>query len=111
MVLGRGGGSVNGRSVSISYWILWGVRVDALSHAWLDLAPVLTASELVVLGDAIVNRPYRGRQQASDARRDAWFQERGWMVVRLTSEDLHKGFTRLIGIMQRRLGATSPTIS
>ncbi|MEV4900243.1 DUF559 domain-containing protein [Citricoccus sp. NPDC055426] len=178
------------------------------ARTWLDLAPVLTEKELVVLGDAIVNRPYRGgqrldgwdtlaglsatleragsvkgvriarlalarcrvgadsppetltrlalvdaglpepvvqlkgdptdryspaadlgyrqlkiaiqydgkhhrttRQQTSDARRDAWFQERGWLVVRLTSDDLHNGFTRLIGIVQRRLAATSSTIS
>lgn len=185
------------------------------ARTWVDLAPVLTASELVVLGDAVVNRPYRGgqrqdgwetldglsatleragsvkgirtaraalgrcrvgadsppetltrlalvdaglpepvtqlkgdpadrwsptadlgyrqlkiaiqydgkhhrttAQQASDARRDAWFQERGWMVVRLTAEDLRNGFTRLIGIVRRRLAAasssiaaTSPTIS
>ncbi|MGM7671191.1 endonuclease domain-containing protein [Microbacterium sp. A93] len=178
------------------------------ARVWLDLAPVLTASELVVLGDAVVNRPYRGgqrldgwetldglsatleragsvkgvrtarlalarcrvgadsppetltrlalvdaglpepvtqlkgdpadryspaadlgyrqvkiaiqydgkhhrtkAQQPSDARRDVWFQERGWMVVRLTAEDLDNGFTRLIGIVRRRLAAASSSIA
>ncbi|REE04097.1 DUF559 domain-containing protein [Citricoccus nitrophenolicus] len=44
-------------------------------------------------------------QQASDAYRDAWFQERGWLVIRLTSLDLGQGFSRLIQVVRRRFEA------
>lgn len=47
-----------------------------------------------------------GDQQYSDAYRDAWFQERGWLVIRLTSRDLHQGFGRLIQLVRRRVAAT-----
>lgn len=48
-----------------------------------------------------------GPQQASDAYRDAWFQERGWLVIRLTYQDLHQGFERLIQVVRRRFAAAS----
>lgn len=50
-----------------------------------------------------------GAQQYSDAYRDAWFQERGWLVIRLTSQDLHQGFERLIQVVRRRFAAVSTT--
>ncbi|NUL47541.1 DUF559 domain-containing protein [Cellulosimicrobium funkei] len=48
-------------------------------------------------------------QQASDAYRDAWFQERGWLVIRLTSQDLHQGFVRLIQMVRRRFADVGTT--
>ncbi len=184
------------------------LAVTTPERTWLDLAPWLSESELVVLGDAIINRPYehgrrldglgtlegladivqragsgRGvlacraalvrcrvgadsppetltrlalvdaglpepqvqlkgdpadryspvadlgyralkiaiqydgkhhrtpRQQAKDARRDAWFQERGWLVIRLTSEDLQEGFIRLVALVRRRLSSAAPRVA
>ena len=52
-------------------------------------------------------------QQARDARRDAYCLERDWLPLRCTQEDLREGFTRVIGVVRRRLasrgafGATS----
>lgn len=39
-------------------------------------------------------------QQARDARRDAWFQQHGWRVIRVTSEDLRTGFRRVIELIR-----------
>lgn len=41
-------------------------------------------------------------QQARDARRDAWFQAHGWMVIRVTVEDLQDGFRRVISAVRDR---------
>lgn len=52
-------------------------------------------------------------QQARDARREAYCLERDWLPLRCTQEDLREGFTRVIGVVRRRLasrgafGATS----
>jgi hypothetical protein len=45
------------------------------------------------------------RQQAADARRDAWFQVYGWLVVKITSEDLHDGFRRVLRLILERLAS------
>ena len=44
-------------------------------------------------------------QQSVDARRDAWFQSRGWLVIRVTSHDLREGFRRVIRAVQDRAAA------
>jgi hypothetical protein len=41
-------------------------------------------------------------QQARDARRDAWFQSHGWMVIRVTAADLQDGFAHVITVVKRR---------
>ena len=49
-------------------------------------------------------RHHRSReQQAADAYRDAWFQQRGWWVIRLTWADQAEGFRRLIWLVRERL--------
>jgi hypothetical protein len=45
------------------------------------------------------------RQQAADARRDAWFQTRGWLVIKITSEDLQDGFPRVVQLVRERISA------
>lgn len=45
------------------------------------------------------------RQQAADARRDAWFQTRGWLVIRITSEDLQDGFRRVVRLVRERISS------
>ncbi|MGM7671282.1 endonuclease domain-containing protein [Microbacterium sp. A93] len=44
-------------------------------------------------------------QQARDARRDAWFQAHGWMVIRATAEDLQDGFRRIIALVRNHAHA------
>jgi hypothetical protein len=43
------------------------------------------------------------RQQAADARRDAWFQMHGWLVIKITSEDLRDGFRRVVRLVRERI--------
>lgn len=47
------------------------------------------------------------RQQAMDARRDAWFQQHGWFVIKVTSEDLDDGFRRVIRLVAQRIVAAA----
>ncbi|MDI3330718.1 MAG: hypothetical protein QJR09_08280 [Micrococcus sp.] len=46
------------------------------------------------------------RQQAADARRDVWFQLHGWLVIKITSEDLHDGFRRVVRLVRERIAAS-----
>lgn len=46
-------------------------------------------------------------QQAADARRDAWFQSRGWLVIKVTAADLHDGFRRVLALVRERMDALS----
>lgn len=41
-------------------------------------------------------------QQTLDARRDQYFVERGWLIVRVTSHDLRDGFRRVIALIRQR---------
>lgn len=45
-------------------------------------------------------------QQVRDARRDAWFQQHGWMVIRVTSDDLRHGFRRVVGLIKAQAART-----
>lgn len=45
------------------------------------------------------------RQQAADARRDAWFQTRGWLVIKITSADLQDGFRRVLQLVRERISS------
>ncbi|VXB80648.1 hypothetical protein CITRIK5_60366 [Citricoccus sp. K5] len=96
------------------------------ARTWVDMASLLDLTDLIILGDPSdrlaptadlgyrdqkIAIQYDGRhhrtasQQASDAYRDAWFQERGWLVIRLTSLALGQGFSRLIQVVRRRFEA------
>ncbi|NUL45994.1 DUF559 domain-containing protein [Cellulosimicrobium funkei] len=44
-------------------------------------------------------------QQERDARRDAWFQAHGWMVIRVTAADIRDGYTRVIALVKGRARA------
>lgn len=45
-------------------------------------------------------------QQARDARRDACFQQHGWLVIRVTSEDLRHGCRRVVGLIKAQAART-----
>jgi hypothetical protein len=45
------------------------------------------------------------RQQSADARRDVWFQTRGWLVIKITSEDLRDGFRRVVRLVRERISS------
>lgn len=47
------------------------------------------------------------RQQALDARRDAWFQRYGWFVIKVTSDDLRDGFRRVIRLVAEQITAAA----
>ncbi|MBB4736411.1 hypothetical protein HDA30_001919 [Micrococcus cohnii] len=68
----------------------WAPRVDLAYPQW----------RLAIQYDGAAHRD--ADQQARDARRDGYGQERGWMTLRVTSADRADGYARVIRAVRRR---------
>lgn len=92
---------VRGHRITSEVIEIDGIRVETVEGTLIHLGTMLSVDELL-LAVEYDGQHHRvdSRQYAIDIERHRRLQELGWMVIRVTEEDLHDGGGRILGVIR-----------